>query len=779
MSLPTNYQTFIACSRYARWLPDEGRRENFGEVVDRFMNHMFREQVQVDEGTFTSIKEAILGLEVMPSMRAVMTAGPALARDATCNYNCAYIAVDHPRTFDETLYILMSGTGVGFSVERQFVNQLPEVPHEIHQSDTVIVVSDSKQGWASAYRQLIALLYAGEQPKWDTSRLRPAGAPLKTMGGRSSGPAPLERLFRFTCQLFRESCGRKLTSIECHSLMCMIGEIVVVGGVRRSAMISLSNPSDERMRHAKSGQWWVDRPYLSLANNSACYTELRPDMQLFMSEWKALYESKSGERGIFSRAAAKDHIERMGELRGEWDRKRDSKHEWGTNPCVTGDTMVATGDGLMRVRDLIGVPFYAVGPDRICHSGFVRTGLKEVFRYKNASGSVNVRCTKDHRVRRSADGEWITIQYAYKASIPIDFMCEFGDIEKTVLTSCDDGGVMVPVYDCKIDEDHWFVAGGLVVHNCSEIILRPAQMCNLSEVVARADDTMESLRRKIRIATILGTAQATVTHFKYLRPKWRRNCEDERLLGVSLTGIMDCPLLNGRGEGGLEALAERLDELRQYAIDVNREWSDEFGIEQSTAVTCTKPSGTVSQLVNSASGIHPRHSKYYVRTVRADKKDPIYELLKDEGVPVEDDVMRPNDVAVFSFVIESPAGAVTRDQVSAIEQLELWKVYATHWTEHKPSITVTVREEEWMSVGAWVYENFEIMSGISFLPYSDHTYEQAPYQEIDEETYKALLAKQPKDIRWERLGEYEKSDHTAGGRTYACTGDKCEVVDLV
>jgi ribonucleoside-diphosphate reductase alpha chain len=645
-TLPSSYQEFIATSRYSRWLGE--RRESWSEVVDRFIRYVFDDHLPSkfgfkDKKLKETIRKAILNLEVMPSMRALMTAGPALKRDATCAYNCSYVAIDHPHAFDEILYVLMCGTGVGFSVERQYVAKLPDVPEQLHRCDTKLVVRDSKAGWASSFRQLIALLYAGQIPKWDTSKVRTAGAPLKTMGGRASGPAPLEKLFSFTVQLFQGAIGRKLTSFECHSLICMCGDIVVVGGVRRSALISLSNPSDGRMRHAKSGQWWVDQPYLSLANNSAAYTDLKVDMQLFFDEWKALYESKSGERGIFNRAAAKKHIERVNSLRQAIDAVlRNPSFEWGTNPC-------------------------------------------------------------------------------------------------------------------------------------SEILLRAMQFCNLSEVVARLEDTEETLMEKVRLATIIGTIQSTFTHFKYLRPKWKKNCEEERLLGVSLTGIMDCPLLNDTVPG----LADRLDKLREYAVRVNMEFAAKLGIPPSTAITCVKPSGTVSQLVNASSGIHPRHSKYYIRTVRCDKKDPMYHFLKDVGVPVEDDVMRPDATAVFSFAIQSPEGCLTREDITAIKQLELWKTYATHWCEHKPSITVNVKEHEWFQVGAWVYDNFDMLSGISFLPYSEHVYQQAPYQEVDEKRYLEAKALVPESIDWSGLQRFEKEDHTTSARAYACTGDKCEMVDIV
>lgn len=629
--LPTDYQSFIHTSRYARWLPEDGRRENWVETVSRYITQVVvpktRDEVFLDE-----IEEAILSLEVMPSMRAMMTSGPALERDNTCGYNCSYLPVDDPKSFDEAMFILLCGTGVGFSVERQYVNKLPEIPEKLYDSEDVIVVADSKEGWAKAYRKLLALLWAGEVPKWDVSKVRPAGAKLKTFGGRASGPAPLEDLFRFTIGKFKGAQGRKLSSIECHDLMCKIGEVVVVGGVRRSAMISLSNLSDDRMRHAKSGQWWENQGQRALANNSTCYTE-KPDMETFLREWSSLVESKSGERGIFNRTASRKQAAKNG--------RRDETQEFGTNPC-------------------------------------------------------------------------------------------------------------------------------------SEIILRPYQFCNLTEVVVRASDGLDQLERKVQLATILGTIQSTYTHFPYLRKKWKDNTEEERLLGVSLTGIMDNPLLTSANAG----LGETLEHLRNVAIATNAEWADRLGIPRSAAITCVKPSGTVSQLVDSASGIHARHSPYYIRTVRGDSKDPLTQFMKDMGVPSEPCVMKPENTTVFSFPVKSPENAVTRNDMSAIEQLETWLTYQRKWCEHKPSVTVTVRDEEWMEVGAFVYKHFDEMSGVSFLPHSDHTYQQAPYQDVTKEEYEALLAQMPERIDWSRLSEYEKEDQTKSSQTFACSGDVCEVVDL-
>ena len=627
--LPTDYQAFIHTSRYARWLEDEGRRESWSETVDRYMGNVVG--YDIDHDTYNEIRASILALEVMPSMRAMMTAGPALERDNTAGYNCSYLPVDDPKSFDEAMFILLCGTGVGFSVERQFISKLPEVP-ELFESETTIVVKDSKEGWAKAFRQVLALLWAGEIPKWDVSKVRPAGARLKTFGGRASGPAPLVDLFNFSVSIFKEAQGRRLSSIECHDLMCKIGEVVVVGGVRRSAMISLSNLSDDRMRHAKSGNWWDNNPQRALANNSVSYTE-KPDSVSFMREWMALVESGSGERGVFNREASKKQAAKNG--------RRDPDFEFGTNPC-------------------------------------------------------------------------------------------------------------------------------------SEIILRPYQFCNLTEVVVRATDTVEDLERKVRCATILGTIQSTYTKFPYLRKVWNRNTEEERLLGVSLTGIMDNQLLTIKNKG----LEKTLEHLREVAVRTNSTWADRLGIPHSAAITCVKPSGTVSQLVDSASGIHPRHSPHYIRTVRGDNKDPLTQFMKDQGIPSEADFMKPDQTTVFSFPVKAPQGAIVTDNVSAIEQLNTWLMYQRHWCEHKPSVTINVRKDEWFEVGAFVYEHFDEMSGVSFLPYNEHTYQQAPYQWCTKDDFKKLSKVMPKSIDWAKLSEYEKEDTTASSQTFACTGDVCEIVDI-
>jgi ribonucleoside-diphosphate reductase alpha chain len=642
--LPTDYQAFIHTSRYARWLEDEGRRETWGETVDRYVDNIVGDMV--DNKTKDEITSGILGLEIMPSMRSMMTAGPAADRDNTCMYNCSYLVIDDPKAFDEAMFILLCGTGVGFSCERQYIKHLPEVPDNLFDSETTIVVRDSKEGWAKAYRLLVSMLYAGEIPKWDTSKVRPAGARLKTFGGRASGPAPLVDLFNFTVDTFKQATGRKLSSYECHSLMCKIGEIVVVGGVRRSAMISLSNLSDDRMRHAKSGEWWKNAPHMALANNSVAYTE-KPDAMSFLREWTALAESGSGERGIFNRQAATTQAAKNG--------RRDPNREWGTNPC---SEIILSGPKL----DKNGNPIHGTG----------------------------------------------------------------------------------------------------------------GQFCNLSEVVIRATDTKSDLLRKVRLATILGTIQSTYTQFPYLRKVWQRNTAEERLLGVSLTGIMDNTLTNGK-EGDLPAL---LEELKQCAIDTNKEWADKLGIEQSAAISCIKPSGTVSQLTDSSSGIHARHSPYYIRTVRGDNKDPLTDFMKAQGIPNEPEAFKPDQTTVFSFPVKAPEGSVVTADMSAIDQLNMWLTYQRHWCEHKPSVTVNVKADEWMSVGAFVYEHFDEMSGVSFLPFHEHTYQQAPYQDVTKAEYERLLSLMPERIDWAALAEFEKEDGTKSSQTFACTGDVCEIVDI-
>jgi len=637
--IPTDYQAFIHQSRYSRWIEEEGRRETWEETVTRLLD--FYNDFLTKKYGFTfgpdlhgNLYDSIVNMQVMPSMRAMMTAGPALARNHIAAYNCSYLPVDSPRAFDECLYILMHGTGVGFSVERDYVNQLPPVPDTVESSETCIVVKDSKEGWFRAFKELINLLYAGQAPRWDVSGVRPAGSKLKTFGGRASGPGPLEELFKFTTKMFTDAAGRKLSTLECHDLMCKIADVVVVGGVRRSALISLSNLGDDRMRRAKSGDWWLSEPQRAFSNNSVCYTA-GLDTGSFIREWASLYESKSGERGIFNRQAAQRQASRYG--------RRDADIDYGTNPC-------------------------------------------------------------------------------------------------------------------------------------SEIILRPKQFCNLSEVIVSSDDTLETLKYKVDKATILGTIQSCFTNFKGLGRQWVRNTEEERLLGVSLTGILDNEMLANKTDDDLPSI---LSELREHAVKVNANFAKRLGIEPSAGITCVKPSGTVSQLVDAASGIHPRHSEYYVRTVRADKKDPLTIFMTQAGFPVEDEKDKPDSTAVFSFPIKAPKGAITRHDLSALDHLKIWQIYAEHWCEHKPSITVSVKEDEWMEVGAFVYDNFDTMSGVSFLPMSEHIYEQAPYQDCTKKEYEALLKRMPKKIDWKGLSEFEREDNTISSQTLNCTGDVCEVVDLV
>jgi ribonucleoside-diphosphate reductase alpha chain len=629
--LPTDYQNFIALSRYARWKEDEQRRETWLETVDRYFDYMEshlkkRHGYIITKALKEKLNNAITSLGVMPSMRALMTAGVALDRCHVAGYNCSYIPVDSPRSFDECMYILMCGTGVGFSVERENVDKLPVVNEHFEKSTTTIRVDDSRQGWAKGLRELIAMLYVGQIPTWDTSQVRPAGARLKTFGGRASGPAPLEELFEFCIEKFTGAKGRRLFPIECHDIMCKIGEVVVVGGVRRSALISLSNLGDDQMRHAKSGQWWENEGQRALANNSVAFKG-KPEMGTFMREWTSLYESKSGERGIFNRKAAKVKASENG--------RRDTEYEFGCNPC-------------------------------------------------------------------------------------------------------------------------------------SEIILRPYQFCNLTEVVARETDDLQSLKDKVRMATILGTFQSTLTDFKYLRKVWKSNTEEERLLGVSLTGILDTDIWT----------EEVLIILKEVAVETNKKFAEALGIPQSTAITCVKPSGTVSQLVDSASGIHARHNPFYIRTVRGDNKDPLTQFMKDVGIPAEPDVMKPDSTTVFSFPMKSPTGAITRTEMTAIQQLEYWLMFQRHWCEHKPSVTISVKEDEWMDVGAWVYKNFDEVSGISFLPFSEHTYKQAPYQDINEDEYNNLTKAMPSAIDWSKLQDFEKEDTTSGSKELACTAGVCEIVDI-
>ena len=647
MRLPTIYQEYIHLSRYARWDYDLGRRETWDETVGRYFNFFTewleeKHDYKLENGQRIELENSVKELKVMPSMRCLMTAGPALEKENVAGYNCAYIKVDSPRSFDEILYVLMNGTGVGFSVEQEHTNQLPAVPEELYDTDTVVVVADSKLGWAKAFKELVSLLYGGHIPKWDVSKVREAGAPLKTFGGRASGPAPLVDLFKFTINTFKSSLGRKLHPVECHDIVCKTAEIVVVGGVRRSALISLSNLNDREMRFAKHGEWYTHNVQRALANNSVNYKE-KPDVGTFMREWLSLYDSKSGERGIYNGMSAKKTVEQLNE------------------------------------------------------------------RYKDE------------------DGKFITRRIARE---------DFG------------------------------------TNPCSEIILRSREFCNLSECVVRREDTRESLKEKVRTAAILGTFQSTLTEFKYLSREWKKNCDEERLLGVSLTGIMDSPLTNGSKKG----LDKLLEELRTVAYETNKEWADKLGIPVSAAITCVKPSGTVSQLVDSASGIHARHNPYYIRTVRADNKDPLCKLMKNMGFPNEVDVTKPEHTTVFSFPMKTPKGAVCRMDMTALEQLELWKVYAKSWCEHKPSVTISVKEDEWVEVAAWVYDHFDSISGISFLPFSEHAYRQAPYQDCTEEEYKETVKTMPKNVDWAKLSKYESQDYTIASQEMACTAGGCEII---
>ncbi len=649
-TLPTQYQQFIHLSRYARWDYDNKRRETWGETVERYFT-FFHEHLKemcdytLDNGLLEELRKEVLALNVMPSMRCLMTAGDALRKENVAGYNCSYVKVDSPRSFDEILYVLMNGTGVGFSVEEQYVNQMPSIAEEFHPTDTTIVVADSKLGWAKALKELLSLLWTGQVPKWDLSKVREAGKPLKTFGGRASGPQPLDDLFHFSTKVFQDAAGRKLKPIEAHDIVCKIAEIVVVGGVRRSALISLSDLNDREMRFAKHGEWYKLNVQRALANNSVNYKE-RPDVGTYMREWLSLYDSKSGERGIYNGLSAKNQViglnEKESDENGGFIKRREPRDDFGTNPC-------------------------------------------------------------------------------------------------------------------------------------SEIILRSREFCNLSECVVRRWDTPESLSKKVRTATILGTFQSTLTNFRYLTKEWEKNCTEERLLGVSLTGILDNPLTNGRKKG----LEELLDDLRKTAVETNKEWADKLGIKRSAAITCVKPSGTVSQLVDSASGIHARHNPYYIRTVRADNKDPLCKMMKEANFPNEPDVTKPEHTTVFSFPMESPKDAICRKDMTAIEQLKLWTKYQQHWCEHKPSITVSVKEHEWFDVGAWVWNNFDSISGISFLPFSEHTYRQAPYQDCTKKEYNELLTKIPKKVDWSKLSNYEQQDYTVASQELACSAEGgCEIVDL-
>jgi ribonucleotide reductase class II len=990
-SLVDPYRNFIAVSRYSRWDEEKGRRETWTETVDRYVTFMYEHledkyDLKLDLDTLQEIKDAITDHKVMPSMRALMTAGPALERENLAGYNCSFIAVDSPRAFDEALYVLMNGTGLGFSVTQEDVNKLPIIDDEFHQSDTTIVVADSKLGWAKALKELIAMLYTGQVPFINTDKVRPQGARLKTFGGRASGPGPLRDVMDYFIRTFKKAAGRKLSTLECHDLMCKIAEIVVVGGVRRAALISLSDLGDHKLAKAKVGEWWNGQGQRALANNSAIYTE-KPDVETFLTEWTNLIESKSGERGIFNLDSIRKHIDKTG--------RRDSSKVQGVNPCVSADTMVFTSDGPRRISDLEGKPFTAVvnGQKFEAPYGSFVTGEHDLYRLTTVEG-YELKITSNHQIL-TASGDWVeagdllegdqvvihnhrdfsswsgggseqegylmglfvgdgnfsgsrghlkvwdeagvesvksaaleaaeqlphrsdwsgwnsasTRPYAQMSigKLPNKFgltcTADKHDIAQLEETSSDfhigfirgmfdsdghvegyanDKGFSVrlsqsniellksvqrmllrlgikstialnhlagnrslpdgkggyadfyckdsyslivgadsakrfvdiigfanaekmgkcirhfdgrkrfyhkpfiatvksfefigseTVWDTTVDQVHAFDANGLYVHNCGEIALRPNGLCNLTEVVVEPNDTIEDVKSKIRLATILGTYQSTLTNFKYLRKSWRENAEEERLLGVSLTGQFGNTFFNG--SEGLDKLAVALDELRAYAIEVNKEWAAKLGINPSVAITTVKPSGTVSQLVKSSSGMHPWHSEYYLRSVRNSNNDPVTAFLKDAGIPNEPCVMRPQDTTVFFYPTAAPQGAITRKDLGAIEHLEIWRVYRNHWTEHNPSVTISVSEEEWVDVAAWVYKNWEDVAGISFLPTSDHVYKQAPYQDITQEEYEAWLERMPTEVHWSLLSHYEIEDNTESSQTLACVSDTgCDIV---
>lgn len=951
---PTLYQEQIFLTKYSRWIPEKNRRETWSETVYRYISYMCKQskkfKVTLDSDLVKELYEAILNLEVMPSMRCMMTAGKALDKDSSAGYNCAYLHINRLEAFDEALYLLSCGSGVGFSCERQYVNELPDLPKALYDTNTTIVVEDSRIGWAVSLRQLLGMLYVGSIPKFDTSKVRPAGSPLKTFGGRASGPAPLEDLFRYAINIFKsaiESNQRKLTSFQCHSLMCKVGDSIVAGGVRRTALISFSNPSDERMKNAKTGQWWVEHPEFALANNSAVWTE-KPSAEIFLDEWLSLVKSKSGERGIFNREAAKKAAGKSG--------RRDTEHDFGGNPCQPGFATVLTPGGIRTFDDIsIGSTIWS-GKKWTKVINKVCTGNKSVNAYTTSAGSFIG--TKDHRIvqrgekikvdladsidiavgpppnsvsRQSQDvmdgivfgdgtvhkasnnrvlvcigvndhslftsevsnfiGDTYAsptayrvkttitsreLPYTYERAIPARFF--HGDVDKkcaflrglytsngsicggrvTLKASSTDvveevqqmlsslgiksyivtnketsvvfkngeypikesydlnigtyEGRMLfnnlvgfiqpykqsildnicgrpqvkartketfdiknveflgdfPVYDITVDaEEHTYWAGGLLVSNCSEVILRDRGLCNLSEVVARPRDTVDDLLRKVRLAAILGTIQSTITDFRYLSAKWKENAEEERLLGVSLTGIFDNKLLYRQDDS---SLPDRLVLLREKVVATNLEWAERLGIPQSTATTCVKPSGTVSALVDSRSGIHPGHARFYVRRNRANKIDPMAQLMYSQGLPCDDDITKPGVGWVFSFPMECPETTVLRKDISAVDHLRLWLIYQTYYCEHKPSVTISVKDHEWLDVGAFVYANFEYMTGVSFLPYSDHSYRQAPYEEVTEEEYNSLLSKMPTNVDWSKIAEFEKFDTTTSAREYACTG---------
>src|SRR3990172_331546 len=891
MKLPTLYSEIIHLSRYARYIPERQVRESWEDTINRYFSFIENYFGEVFSGyDFHMCKKAVQDLEVMPSMRLLMTAGEACERDNIAAYNCAYIAINNKRAFSEALYILMNGTGVGFSCERQEIVKLPLIPEELRESGDTIVVGDSKLGWAKAYKKLLSSLWEGDIPNCDFSRIRPAGARLRTFGGRASGPEPLQRLFHFVIDTFKQARGRKLTSIEVHDIICMTGEVVVVGGVRRSALISLSNLSDKRMREAKTGSWWEITPWRSLSNNSAVYME-KPDVETFMEEWLSLIKSKSGERGIFNREASQYQASKWG--------RRDKDVTYGCNPCLHPDSMIETIGGRKRIAD-ITEPTMVYSMDnngklciKSCSASWVSKKQTETLKITIASGKV-VRCTPDHKIY-IIDRGWIEardikindkvvhlsrarrgaaysgVKLTTEDSVPIMehrlvFEAYFGKIpdgydihhidgdtynnkienleclshsdharitaleqpnnhmitgirdyspgrhgnmfgfvsppnnkfgEKTIVPMPEElksnlhqwasvvkieMGEITDVYDLAVEDTHNFLSDFVVVHNCSEIILRDKEFCNLTEVIVRSEDTFESLKKKVEIATILGTIQSSLTDFQFLSEEWKKNCEEERLLGVSLSGIMDHSGLNGgefydfifQKDLDKSVLESVLNKLRDHARSVNEEWANKLGIRPSVAITCVKPSGTVSQLVDCASGIHPRYSNYYIRRIRMDKKDPIYSFLKSKGIPSEDDVLRPGSTGILSFPIVAPMGATQRKEISAIQHLELWLLYQRHWCEHKPSVTISVKENEWFGVGAWVYEHFDEMSGVSFLPYSEHIYQQAPYTDCTKEEYDSLKEYiDSLEINWNEF--VETDDNTMGSQELACVSGSCEI----
>lgn len=783
-SLSSEFQQFIHLSKYARWDYEKKRRETWGETVERYVQ-FFREHIKercgyvLTQDEVDNIRDRIFYLEVMPSMRCLMTAGPALRRDEVSGYNCSFLLINRVRAFDELLFMLMCGTGVGFSVERQYIQHLPVIEETMEKTDTTIVVADSKLGWSKALRELLNLLYAGQIPKWDMTRIRPPGSPLKTFGGRSSGSKGLEEMFAFAVNMFKEAAGRKLTSIECHDLCCKISGVVTVGGIRRAATISLSNLSDDRMRNAKSGQWWEVYPHRALANNSIAFTE-KPEIGTFIKEWLSLYESKSGERGIFNRQGTKKQMDIAG--------KRDSGHDFGINPCVTGDTTVQTPNGKVSILQIVedmkeGKSFKCLSYNETRK----RAEYKRIISAKLTKYDAKIVCvrsmsgdplylTPDHLVftknRGYVEAKDIVVNDSILSLKKNEDM--FTHAMNTIVC-----GYTRDVYDLEVEDNHNFFANNILVHNCGEIVLRDRQLCNLTEVVARPDDTEETLMKKVEWATILGTLQSTLTKFRYVSSEWAKNCEEERLLGVSITGITDNRLLNGKEDrSGLPAL---LDRLKRHAVSVNADWAKRLGISAAKAITCCKPSGTVGALVNASNGIHSRWSRFYIRSVRISREESISKFMLGLNFPHEPDVMNPETTTVFYFPIKfdgNDEDAIFRGDMNAIEQLEFWKIYKDHWTDHNPSVTIYIKEHEWIRVAAWVYDKFDSICGVSFLPHAEHIYQQAPFQECTEEEYESLLDKMPKNVNWLDLSKFEEEDLTVSSQELACTGSSCEIADL-